>query len=288
VGLLCDWQIEKELEDKIKPFSPMQNRPGIISYGLSSMGYDARLGYKFKKATNVHCGVVDPKNFDPKNFVEVDLSPPTSHDFIQEPELKACGPRCSRCGVFESNPYVRTYDKNCFKPKVDHILIPPNSFILGETMEEFDIPRSLLAVVLGKSTYARSGLIVNVTPGEPEWKGKWTVEITNSWPLPAKVYPGEGIMQILFLRTDGHSEAVLNAVRRLCGQKVQQDLHSPFTGDDNVGHLSVGDLSMEFGTIEQLLHRELAEGTCRVSYADKAGIYQNQPGLTDPRVRGKE
>jgi len=130
---------------------------GVISYGVTSYGYDARLGNKFKVFTNVHGEIVDPKNFSPKSFVSME------------------GDTC---------------------------VIPPNSFVLGETFEVFKIPRDILAICVGKSTYARCGLIVNVTPLEPEWEGKITIEISNTTPLPAKIYAHEGIAQIIFLRAD--------------------------------------------------------------------------------------
>lgn len=153
MGVLPDWMIEEMVW--IEPFEPQRKRPGVISYGLTSYGYDVRVDRKFKVFTNVWGSTVDPKNFDPKSFVEV--------------EADAC-------------------------------IIPPNSFALAETVEYFDIPRNVLAVCMGKSTYARCGIIVNVTPLEPEWRGRITIEISNTTPLPAKIYAGEGIAQILFLR----------------------------------------------------------------------------------------
>jgi dCTP deaminase len=155
MGVLADWQIEKEV--KIEPFAPAQSRPGVISYGLSSYGYDVRVGSKFKIFTNVYGDVVDPKHFSPKAFVDIE------------------GESC---------------------------VIPPNSFALAETVEWFDIPRDVLAICLGKSTYARCGIIVNITPLEPEWRGKITIEISNTTPLPARIYANEGIAQILFVRAD--------------------------------------------------------------------------------------
>jgi dCTP deaminase len=152
-GLLPDWMIERDV--KIVPFAPMQSRPGVISYGVTSYGYDVRLDRKFKVFTNVWGAVVDPKNFDPRSFVEVDG---------------------------------------------DYCLIPPNSFVLAETVEYIEIPRDVLVVCVGKSTIARCGLIVNVTPLEPEWRGRVTLEISNTTPLPAKLYAGEGIAQLLFFR----------------------------------------------------------------------------------------
>lgn len=183
MGILADTQIEELV--KIVPFEHSVKRQGKISYGVSSYGYDVRVGPSFKIFTNVNSEVVDPKNFSPRSFVDVNAG--------------ATG----------------------------HVLIPPNSFALCETVEHFEIPRDMLAICVGKSTYARCGIIVNVTPLEPEWKGRITIEISNTTPLPAKIYANEGIAQIIFLR----------------GEKV-----------------------------------------CRTSYADKSGKYQDQPGLTLPRV----
>src|SRR5207249_3242845 len=152
MGALPDWQIENDIV--IRPFAEKQLRPGTISYGVSSYGYDVRVGRHFKVFTNVHCAVVDPKQFDSKSFVDVDG---------------------------------------------DYCLIPPNSFALAETVEYLEIPRNIIAICVGKSTYARCGIIVNVTPLEPEWRGKITLEISNTTPLPAKIYANEGIAQILFL-----------------------------------------------------------------------------------------
>jgi dCTP deaminase len=159
MGILADWQIREGV--RIEPFSENQKRPGNISYGVSSYGYDFRLGRKFKIFTNARCVVVDPKNFDPSSFVE--------HEG-------------------------------------DFCLIPPNSFVLGESYERVWIPRSVLAICVGKSTYARCGIIVNVTPLEPEWEGVITIEISNTTPLPAKIYAGEGILQASFLRADDPSK----------------------------------------------------------------------------------
>lgn len=154
-GVLPDWQIERDV--KIEPIARGEGRRGVISYGISSYGYDVRVGRKFKVFTNARCAVVDPKNFDPSSFVDI--------------EGDAC-------------------------------LIPPNSFALAETVEYLEIPRDVIGICVGKSTYARCGIIVNVTPLEPEWRGRITIEISNTTPLPAKIYAGEGIAQILFLRAD--------------------------------------------------------------------------------------
>jgi len=141
----------------IDPFIDGQVREGVISYGVSSYGYDVRVGDEFKVFTNVYNTVVDPKNFDPKSFVDI---------------------------------------------KADVCIIPPNSFALASTLEYFRIPRNILTVCLGKSTYARCGIIVNVTPFEPEWEGHVTIEISNTTPLPAKIYANEGIAQVLFFESD--------------------------------------------------------------------------------------
>ena len=155
MGVLSDWLIERDI--KIEPFAKEALRPGVISYGVSSYGYDVRVGRNFKVFTNVFSSVVDPKKFDPRSFVDIEG---------------------------------------------DYCLIPPNSFALAETVEYFEIPRDILATCLGKSTYARCGIIVNVTPLEPEWRGKVTMEISNTTPLPAKIYAGEGIAQIVFLKAE--------------------------------------------------------------------------------------
>jgi len=183
MGILADHQIEKEV--RIDPFDHGNKRPKTISFGVTSYGYDVRVGTRFKVFTNVNSAIVDPKEFDPRSFVDVDGA------------------------------------------EKGFILIPPNSFALCETVEYFEIPRDMLAICVGKSTYARCGIIVNVTPLEPEWKGKITIEISNTTPLPAKIYANEGIAQIIFLR----------------GEEV-----------------------------------------CTRSYADKKGKYQDQPGLTLPKV----
>ena len=141
----------------IEPFEDRQVRQGVVSYGLSSYGYDIRVADEFKVFTNINSTVVDPKNFDSRSFVDI---------------------------------------------KADICIIPPNSFALAKTIEYFRIPRDVLTVCVGKSTYARCGLIVNVTPFEPEWEGFVTLEISNTTPLPARVYANEGIAQVLFFQSD--------------------------------------------------------------------------------------
>lgn len=193
MGVLCDTQIRELIP--IEPFANAEKRPGRVSYGVSSYGYDIRVGSKFKIFTPTprtgQITVVDPKSFSPDLFVEVDCA------------------------------------GTCKDGAGDHVIIPPNSFALCETVEYLEIPRDVLVVCVGKSTYARCGLIVNVTPLEPEWRGKITLEISNTTPLPAKVYANEGIAQLIFLKADR---------------------------------------------------------VCAVSYADKKGKYQDQGGLTLPKV----
>ena len=141
----------------IEPFVDEQTREGVISYGLSSYGYDARVSGEFKIFTNVHSATVDPKNFNEESFVD---------------------------------------------RETDVCVIPPNSFALARTVEYFRIPRDTLVICLGKSTYARCGIIVNVTPLEPEWEGHVTLEFSNTTPLPAKIYANEGVAQMLFIGGD--------------------------------------------------------------------------------------
>ncbi|HET6515859.1 MAG TPA: dCTP deaminase [Thermodesulfovibrionales bacterium] len=176
------WIREMASKGMITPFEERQKREGVISSGVSSYGYDMRISDEFKIFTNINTTIVDPKDFDPKSFV----------DF-----------------------------------KGDICIVPPNSFVLGSSVEYFRIPRDVIVICLGKSTYARCGMVVNVTPLEPEWEGHVTIEISNTTPLPAKIYANEGIAQLLFL-----------------------------TGSE----------------------------VCETSYADKAGKYQAQRGITLPRM----
>jgi dCTP deaminase len=141
----------------IEPFVETQVRDGVISYGVSSYGYDVRVADEFKVFTNINTTVIDPKSFDPRSFMDV---------------------------------------------KTDICVVPPNSFVLARTVEYFRIPRDVLTLCLGKSTYARCGIIVNVTPFEPEWEGTATLEISNTTPLPARIYANEGIAQVIFFQSD--------------------------------------------------------------------------------------
>jgi dCTP deaminase len=154
----------------------------VISYGLSSYGYDLRVSNEFKVFTNVFGSVVDPKAFDDRSFVDIET---------------------------------------------DVCVVPPNSFALARSVEYFRIPREVLTICVGKSTYARCGIIVNVTPFEPEWEGHVTLEISNTTPLPARIYANEGLAQVVFF---------------------------------------------------------LANEVCETSYADRAGKYMGQRGITIPRM----
>ncbi len=184
MAIMPDSWIRRQAREKgmIEPFEESQKRDGVISYGLGSYGYDARVADEFKIFTNVDNANVDPKNFSEQSFVE------------------RRGEVC---------------------------IIPPNSFVLARTVEYFRIPRDCLVICLGKSTYARCGIIVNVTPLEPEWEGHVTLEFSNTTPLPAKVYANEGACQFLFLQGDP---------------------------------------------------------VCDVSYADRAGKYMGQQGITLPKL----
>jgi len=159
MGLKPDYWIKQMATEHrmIEPFVESQVRQGVISYGVSSYGYDIRVADEYKIFTDVYSAIVDPKAFEAKAMV----------DFK--------GPICT---------------------------IPPNSFALARTVEYFRIPRSVLTICLGKSTYARCGIIVNVTPFEPEWEGFVTLEISNTTPLPARIYSNEGIAQVLFFQAD--------------------------------------------------------------------------------------
>ena len=151
------WIKEMARGGMIEPFVERQVREGVVSFGLSSYGYDIRVADEFKIFTNINYTVIDPKAFDPRSFVDV---------------------------------------------QADVCIVPPNSFALARTIEYFRIPRDVLTLCLGKSTYARCGIIVNVTPFEPEWEGTATLEISNTTPLPAKIYANEGIAQVLFFQSD--------------------------------------------------------------------------------------
>lgn len=198
MSVLPDWMIERDV--KIEPFAPQQKRPGKISFGVTSYGYDVRCGYRFQVFSPIHAREIDPKNFDQKMLVEVDLS--EKHEW--ETYLKDGAVRwlCRKCGQPAKLAVDDPEPKPCPEVREKYALIPPHSFVLAESLETFRIPRDVLCVVVGKSTYARCGLVVNVTPGEPEWEGKWTIELSNTTPLPIRVYAGEGIMQCVFYRAE--------------------------------------------------------------------------------------
>ncbi|RAU20507.1 dCTP deaminase [Paramagnetospirillum kuznetsovii] len=163
MSVMPDTWIRRMAKEKgmIEPFTEKLQREGVISYGLSSYGYDARVSREFKIFTNVDSAVVDPKAFSADSFVD---------------------------------------------RETDVCVIPPNSFALARTVELFRIPRDVLVICLGKSTYARCGIIVNVTPLEPEWEGHVTLEFSNTTPLPAKIYANEGACQFIFLKGDSVCE----------------------------------------------------------------------------------
>ena len=161
MSIKSDIWIEKMSSEynMISPFCTENISKEVISYGLSSYGYDIRVSDEYKIFTNINNRVVDPKKFDDKSFVDY---------------------------------------------KGDVCIVPPNSFALARSIEYFKIPRNVLTICLGKSTYARCGIIVNVTPFEPEWEGYVTLEISNTTPLPAKIYSNEGLCQVLFFESDEH------------------------------------------------------------------------------------
>ena len=169
MSVLSDrWIKEMALKkEMIKPFISEQKRGNVISYGLSSFGYDVRVSNEFKIFTDVDSAIVDPKNFKNNSFV-------------------------SR--------------------KIYECIIPPNSFVLASTVEYFKIPKDILVICLGKSTYARCGIIVNVTPLEPGWEGHVTLEFSNTTPLPAKIYANEGAAQLIFLQ--GNEEPAITYEKR--------------------------------------------------------------------------
>ena len=182
MGIKADRWIKKMALEQgmIAPFEQSQVRDGVISYGLSSYGYDIRVADEFKIFTNVYSAIVDPKSFDTRSMV----------DF-----------------------------------KGDVCIIPPNSFALARTIEYFRIPRSILTICVGKSTYARCGIVVNVTPFEPEWEGYVTLEISNTTPLPAKIYANEGIAQVLFF--DGDEVCEVSYADRKGKYQKQQSILLP-------------------------------------------------------------
>jgi deoxycytidine triphosphate deaminase len=294
MGVLPDWQIQRDIV--IEPFAAEAARPGVISYGVSSYGYDVRVGRKYKVFEPYHeinsmrdvaaawlAGIIDGEGClsvhdkgvrltvtntdkemlelarsltgvgqiyekddgDPKHKVRYDWVVTRSRH-VQEllvrvlpymvikraKALDLIGKTFKREGIGMPIVDPKNFPQDSFVDmEGDHCIIPPNSFALAETVEYLEIPRDIIAVCVGKSSFARCGIIVNVTPLEPEWRGKVTLEISNTTPLPAKIYSNEGIAQILFFRADD---------------------------------------------------------VCKVSYADKRGKYQDQQGLTLPFVQGSK
>ncbi|MBI3942341.1 MAG: dCTP deaminase [Chloroflexi bacterium] len=181
--VLSDREIIERVRSQrmIEPFTERQIREGVVSYGLSSYGYDFRVANEFKVFTNAYGRIIDPKDFDPKAFVDIHTE--------------------------------------------DFCIVPPNSFALARTVEYFRIPRDIITVCLGKSSYARCGIVLNVTPFEPEWEGYATLEISNTTPLPARIYANEGIGQVLFLRAS--SECSISYADRKGKYQAQQGIVLP-------------------------------------------------------------
>ena len=226
MGVLADWQIERE--QIVTPFVRLTpaEAAGKITWGVSHYGIDVRCSEEFFVFSPAHAagGIIDPKNFNAKFLV--------------------------------NNPEQIKLD-GC-------VIIPPNSFALTQTIERIKVPRSVMATVLGKSTYARCGIICNVTPLEPEWQGQITIELSNTAPLPAKIYPCEGIAQILFHRADGYTTVVLD--------DIVERLTEIYKAAAENGHTSKNPRVQAEEEVADLLRAS----TCRVSYADKKGRYQNQ------------
>lgn len=170
MSVLSDKEIrERSLKNEmIKPFVEKLVRKTeekkVLSYGLSSYGYDVRVSGEFKIFTNINSSVIDPKNFSNDNFI------------------------------------TKNVNKN------ESVILPPNSFALANTIETFKIPRDVVVICVGKSTYARCGIVVNVTPIEPEFEGQVVLEFSNTTNLPAKIYAGEGACQFVFFKADNVCE----------------------------------------------------------------------------------
>jgi dCTP deaminase len=282
MGVLADWQIERDIE--IIPFSPSQKRKGVVSYGVTSYGYDMRCGYQFRVLKNYPMEVVDPKNFRDEMFDVVDLTP---HRCILEQSNSTGRYHCIRCGT-EAAPGLPEKPVCPRNPKPNYIDIPPHGFVLAETLEKVRYPRDVLVVNIGKSTYARCGLIVNDTPGEPEWLGVYTLELTNTTGRYLRVYAGEGIMQSVFLRSDARYELGLGLLADLLavcepiadrGGEEDPKWKSLAEARELCRRLAIRSADPATGKLE---------GTCDESYADKKGKYQDQSGLTLPTVDGKE
>lgn len=232
MGVLADWQIEAE--GIVEPFIDTRKSPaasGTITYGVGHYGYDVRCSDEFQIFRPVYGvgNIIDPKNFNPE---------------LLEPSQK-------------SNRYILD----------GAVVIPPNSFALTQTIERLNIPRGVLATVLGKSTYARCGIICNVTPLEPEWRGRITIEISNTTPVPAKIYPREGIAQVLFHRADGYTQVVLD---ELVEHLTELYLAAGMTADRGYSKEAARKQA------EAEVTKRLRDKMCQISYADKKGRYQDQ------------
>lgn len=270
MGILPDYMIARDI--KITDAQANERRPGKISYGLTSYGYDARCGYKWGVFSPILCKEIDPKAFDKNALVPIDLSPLCCEPVKSETgnmrrKVEYYCKHCRWIGTLEETEVAENTVCPGRDQPPDHILIPPGGFALGETVERFWIPRDVLCVVVGKSTYARCGIFVNVTPGEPEWEGVWTVEITNPTPLPVRIYCNEGIMQCLFLKSAG---CVENR-QAWFENKVINRLGWAWSEEE-----------------EKEMIEAIRKGTCTISYADKKGKYQGQGGLTLPKVEGEK
>lgn len=224
-----------ELEKCVHPFSRTQSVEGRLTSGVSHYGYDVTCSPEFQIFTPVVAGgVIDPKNFNPKLLV--------------------------------SDPELTTLN--------GAVIIPPNSFALTQTVERLEIPRSVICTVLGKSTYARCGVICNVTPLEPEWRGRITIELSNTASLPVKIYPNEGIAQVLFHRADGPLQVLLDdLVERLTDLYDEAMVAGALPDATRLPRRYEAEARKK---AEDEVHRRVYLKLCQKSYADKKGRYQDQ------------
>jgi deoxycytidine triphosphate deaminase len=285
--MLADWQIEHLCKaGMITPWYPLEKKPGRISNGISSMGYDVTLDYKFfvPKNTYLNNAVINPKaprEDQEANYEKIDLSP-LGHTWKRVRSNLRQGAlwKCQLCHKEHAgkNLIMLNMTELCpvaNKNQPTSIVIPPRSFVLGQSVETFNIPRDLCVVVVGKSTYARCAIDVNVTPGEPEWNGKWTIEITNNNVMPVEVFCGEGIIQCLFFRSDGVYQMMMARI-----------IDWIKNAEETVVGLSKSDhgWSEELRELRRIMNGQSIDGTCRVSYKDKKGKYQDQQGITLPKA----